>query len=850
MPLKLSEMFAVITLPMVIRGAAYPFHSAYNVVMSKKLTPRGLSFWKEVRLTAQQLATAPVPPHVPPASEFKLLGDLQQLERAEDGSIKLHAKHGTIHITLLDSGTFRARTIWNIDPPNPRHSYAVAKADTEWAAVQAEISETATEVRIKTPLLTIVAHKQPCRIEVLDAQGKSLFAETAGSGRHELGHRLWRAAFHPKTAFYGLGEKTTSLNHAGQAFEMWNFDPAGYGRGKDPIYMNIPFFTALHDGQAVGVFIDNTHRAWIDQGSEQAGHVEWIATGGDQVMYIMVGTPQDVIRQYTEITGRTKLPPLWAFGFHQSRWSYFQSDVLSLVDEFRQRQIPCDVIHLDIHYMDGYRCFTWGKEHYPDPHGMIKHMRQQGYKTIAIIDPGIKIDRNYWVYQQGVQGDMFIKYPHGARFVGPVWPGDCHFPDFTSPRVRDWWGTLYKGLLEDGIDAFWNDMNEPALITRVTGLTIPEVVEHDWEGQGATHAEAHNIFGMQMVRASTEGITKLRPDKRSMIITRSGYAGVQRHAIHWTGDNGSSWDHLKLSLQMVLTLGFSGIPITGPDIGGFSGGPSPELFARWISVGALFPFCRVHSMIGSPQQEPWQFGPEVETITREYLGLRYRLLPYLYTAAWQASQTGAPIIRALSFTYPSDSRTYSIDDQFMLGDSILVAPVVEEGLTSREVYLPSGVWFDFWTHESHQGGQSITASAPLDRVPMYIRAGAAIPFWPLQQYVGQKPIDVLDLQVFWTDDVYESVLYEDDGDRPDYALPEVHRATRITVDGKQNTIRLLSEGGYKPSYQRIRIHLIGQKPPLSQFSVEGGTIVNTTQIEAAQEQIVEIEVTGDLTIKL
>src|SRR5574341_2094409 len=279
-------------------------------------------------------------------------------------------------------------------------------------------------------------------------------------------------------------------------------------------------------------------------------------------------------------------------------------------------------------------------------------------------------------------------------------------------------------------------MNEPALITRRRGTTIPDIVRHVWEGEGSTHGEAHNVYGMQMARASVEGIARLRPERRPLILTRSGWAGIQRYAMHWTGDNQSTWDHLKLSIQMVLTLGLSGVPITGPDIGGFGGGPTPELFARWIEMGALMPFFRVHSMIKSPNQEPWEFGLEAEAICRKYLELRYRLLPYIYTAAWQASQTGIPLVRALSFIYPHDKQTYSLDDQYLFGDSLLVAPVTDEGAVSRDVYLPAGEWYDFWTHRCIEGGSKVTVSAPLDFLPILVKAGTVLPLWPIQQYVG------------------------------------------------------------------------------------------------------------------
>jgi alpha-glucosidase len=745
----------------------------------------------------------------PLAHEYEYLGNVKSVESTAQG-VTLHTANGALRLLVLADNLIQLRIRADASFGEP-FSYAIANADDGWTAPPVDIRESDERVEIALAGLSVRVEKAPCRMSISGSDGQLLLAETDGVGRHELsGFQVWRADFGADSAFYGLGERAASLNHAGKRFELWNHDPAGYRRGDDPIYMNIPFLMALHDGRAVGVFFDNSYRAWFDVGAAQEGHVEYQVAGGEMRLYIMSGSPRQVMERYTELTGRTQLPPLWAFGFHQSRWSYYEEHILEISREFRARRIPCDVIHLDIHYMDEFRCFTWGRQYFPDPATLVSHLRKEGFKTISIIDPGIKVDPNYPVYQEGVEQDVFVKLPDGTRFMGPVWPGDCHFPDFTDPAVRGWWGGLYQSLIDAGIDAFWNDMNEPALITSRKGDTIPDHALHSWEGRGSTHAEAHNVYGMQMVRASTEGLKKLRPDQRPFIISRSGWAGLQRHAIHWTGDNGSTWDHLLLSVQMVLTLGLSGIPITGPDIGGFSGGPSPELFARWIQVGSLFPFCRVHSMIGSPNQEPWKFGPEVEAIARDYLNLRYRLLPYLYTAAWQASQTGVPIIRALSFEYPNDPHTYSIDDQFLCGDALLIAPVVTQGAVSRDVYLPEGEWINFWTHERHPGMQTITVDAPLNRLPLLVRAGSVIPMWPVQQYIGEEPVDVLTLCVYRAAGEHTSILYEDDGIRPDYERTDRHRVSRFVVT--DNTLRRSNErGSYQPPYSRIEVRWIDER---------------------------------------
>lgn len=765
-----------------------------------------------------------------PAGVFTFLGDVAQVQTDDSCCLTVQASGGSLRVLPLADDLVQLRFSPNGEFP-AAFSYSVEKTEEAWDSVKAKITETDARIELATSSLSLTIEKRPFRLTLRDAEGRILLSDEQGAGYYPAsGQVIWRAAMDRESAFYGLGEKTDTLNHAGQHFELWNTDQIGYDRGTDPIYMSVPFLMALADGRAVGLFFDNTFRAALDVGTSTPGTLEYRAAGGELRLYVMAGTPQSVLERYTEITGHMKLPPLWALGFHQSRWSYYPaSRVMEIAQEFRRRRLPCDAIHLDIHYMDGYRCFTWDTKRFPDPRGMLADLHSQGFKAISIIDPGIKTSPKYRVHQEGETADAFIKHPSGACFTGPVWPGSCHFPDFASPQVRAWWGNLYQGLLDDGIDAFWNDMNEPALITGKAGQTVPNGVRHRKEGQEATHAEIHNVYGLLMVRASAEGLQRLRPDRRPFILSRSGWAGLQCYAIHWTADNKSTWDHLRLSVQMVLGLGLSGIPITGADIGGFTGGPTPELFARWMQVGAFMPFYRVHSMQGSPNQEPWAFGEEIEAICRQYIELRYRLLPYLYTAAWQAASTGAPIARPLSFAYPEDRSTYSLDNEYLWGDSFLVAPVLEPGVTRRPVYLPAGEWLDFWSGHRHAGGQTIEVAAPLDRLPLFVKAGSTIPLWPVQQYVSEQTIDNLTLQVYWTAGEHISLHYEDDGLRPDYALPQNHRLSRLILRGDGDTrgriARAIQQGEYQPPARQVTLEVIGLEREPASVRVDGDRLI-------------------------
>jgi alpha-glucosidase len=543
------------------------------------------------------------------------------------------------------------------------------------------------------------------------------------------------------------------------------------------------------------------------------------ACQGALCAYFFAGpTMPAVLKRYTQLTGRMPLPPRWMLGYQQSRWSYYpEAQVRELAAEFRRRRIPCDAIHLDIHYMDGYRIFTWDGERFPDPAHLLDDLREQGFRAITIIDPGVKVDPGYPIYDEGLRQDVFCKLPDGTLFQGPVWPGECAFPDFTAGAVRDWWGQLYRPLLQAGVSGIWNDMNEPAIF----GGSMPENVHHDHEGRGAIHGEIHNAYGLQMARATAEGLRRLRPNERVPVISRAGYAGLQRYALVWTGDNYSTWAHLQLGVSMCLNLGLSGIALCGPDIGGFAGDSEGELLARWTQVGTLTPFFRNHSAANTCRQEPWAFGEPFESICRRWIELRTQLLPYIYTTAWQASQTGLPMMRPLSLAYPDDRRTYSLDDQFLFGDVLLAAPVSRPGQTTRRVYLPGGTWYDFWSGEKLSG--QVQADAPLERMPVYVRAGSVLPMGPVLQHTGEWPPETLNLHLYPGDG--ESWLYEDDGYSMAYRSGEF-QLTHFTCQARGGawSVRRQVRGPFQPSYDQFEIHIHGFKTTPRQVRLDGQAV--------------------------
>ncbi len=410
--------------------------------------------------------------------------------------------------------------------------------------------------------------------------------------------------------------------------------------------------------------------------------------------------------------------------------------------------------------MDGFRCFTWDKKHFPDPARMIKELAEDGFKTVVIIDPGIKIDKNYSVYLEGVTNDYFCKRSDGPLFMGSVWPGLCNFPDFTNPKVREWWAGLFKGLMEAGVSGVWNDMNEPAVFEEGT---FPLDVRHDYDGHPCSHRKAHNVYGMQMIRATKAGVKKFLKGKRPFTITRSAYSGAQRYAAVWTGDNVATWEHLKIANVQCQRLSASGFSFTGSDIGGFIESPDGELYTRWIQMAVFHPFFRTHSSGDHGEKEPWTFGLEYELVIRKFIELRYQLLPYMYSAFWQYCSSGRPMIKSLHMIDQRDYETYFRKEEFMLGDNILVCPLSKK-LNGRLLYLPHGNWYYFFDDTTYTNAGELWFDIPLDKMPIFIKAGSVIPFNPIMQYVGEKVVDVLTLHVYFGTVITKSQLYVDAGD--------------------------------------------------------------------------------------
>ncbi|MFA6277897.1 MAG: glycoside hydrolase family 31 protein [Pedobacter sp.] len=613
----------------------------------------------------------------------------------------------------------------------------------------------------------------------------------------------------PEENFFGLGDKSGNMNLRGRKFQNWNTDAYSFGWDQDPLYRTIPFYIGIHQGAGYGIFFDNTFRSYFDFGKENGTKTSFWADGGElQYYYIHGPHMMDVVKRYQTLTGTHQLPPKWALGFHQCRWSYYpEKKVRDIAESFRSYQIPCDAIYLDIDYMDGYRCFTWNKKYFPDPKKMIKDLLNIGMKTVVMIDPGIKVDDNYWVFKEGKENNYFCRRSDDYFMEGHVWPGRCQFPDFTNPTVREWWGGLYKELVDLGVTGVWNDMNEPAVFG---AGTFPNDVRHNYDGYRGSHRKAHNVYGMQMVRSTYDGLKKLMRNKRPFTITRAGYSGMQRYACVWTGDNVATWEHLKLGNIQCQRMSVSGVPFCGTDIGGFSGEPDGELFTRWIQLGTFSPFMRAHSAGDTAEREPWSFGEPFTSINRKFIELRYRLMPYIYSVFWEHHRYGFPILRPLVMLEQDKISNHYRQDEFTFGDKILVCPVLEQGAVSRIVYLPKGQWYNFWTHELLNGENEYTIDAPLEDMPLFVRAGSVIPEYPVMQYVGEKPIDEVWLNVYYADYEVNSFLFEDHGDTFAYEQ-DIYLEKKFSVkgDGKNLFIKQDTEGLYTPNYELYDYNVIG-----------------------------------------
>jgi alpha-glucosidase len=685
-------------------------------------------------------------------------------------------------------------------PPIP---YAIARND--WSTVEITFQQQDDCWVVSSAVLKVNV-KADGSLKFQDANGITLREELPPKRQVRVSPRFknegWvhQAKLRPDEHIYGLGERAAPFNlrsDPNRSYRMWNSDwPGIYGSGDDPLYLCIPVYMSLYQGGSYLIFYENSYPATFSFKDVATVDLE----GGSLRYYLTFGSPDRLLERYTELTGRPPLPPHWALGYHQSRWGYeTEEEVRKTAVGFKTHNLPLNAIHLDIDCQENFRAFSIDPNRFPKLTEFSKELAEWGVRLIAINSPGIKADRKNKLFEEGRAQDIFCKYPNGKPVLAPVWSGWCAFPDFTNPQARHWWSRQYEYLLDLGITGFWHDMNEPAVLVLWGDRTLPAYdTLHFMEGRGGNHREAHNIYGFLQAKAGYESLREYRPEQRPFIVARAGWAGLQRYAWTWTGDIVTSWKGLRQTIPTVLGMGLSGIPYTGPDIGGFKGDPSSELYLRWFQMACFLTFCRTHCADNAKPRTPWSYGEEALNIIREFLHLRYRLLPYFYTLAWEATLTGHSPVRPLFWIERNNQNLWNVEDAFLLGNALLVYPIVEKGATSRKVTLPQGYWYNFWNDSLIEGANQIEMAAPLEKIPLLVKAGSILPM-----EVEEKLI----LHLYPPEEGNcQGQVYTDAGDGyGNWRVDEFH----LSRDDKSLELTWQQQGEYPFPYKEVQLHLHG-----------------------------------------
>ena len=754
---------------------------------------------------------------------WRHLGNVTAVKQLPRG-VEVSAGGARVRLDALTPNVIRVRYAPTGNFP-PDHSFAVVSNILK-PNTNASVQQSSDSITLNAGAVQARIFRSALRIVFLDDKGKIISEDQVDHPASFNGteFRVWKSM--PEDEHYfGLGDKSGPLDHRNLAFTMWNTDAYGWQESSDPLYKDIPFLLAMRGGSAYGIFLDNTYRSSFDFGKELRDVYSFGADGGELDYYFIYGpAPKQVIEEFTSLVGRTPLPPLFALGYQQCRYSYYpESRVREVASEFRKRNIPADVIYLDIDYQQNNRPFTVDRERFPTFEQMVADLQGEGFKVVAITDLHLAKLPGYKPYDEGLKGDYFVKNPDGSVYVGKVWPGDAVFPDFTRAEVRKWWGTLYADFVNMGVRGFWNDMNEPAIFERAD-KTMPLDVVHSVEGRKTDHREIHNVLGMENARATYEGLLTLQPKQRPFVLTRAAYAGAQRYASTWTGDNSSTWNHMRISIPQLLNLGLSGYTFVGDDIGGFAGSPTPELLTRWMELGAFNPIYRNHGVKGTRDREPWADGPEHEAIRKRYIELRYQLLPYIYTGMEEASRTGIPLMRPTFLEFPSEKGLEAAETEFMFGPDLLVAPKVDEKFEPYDVKLPAGTWYYFWTGQL-VSTSTLTVNPPLDTVPIYVRGGSIVPEQPVVQNTDEVPQGPLQISVYPGPDCKGS-LYQDDGSTFAYQRGEFMRM-QFTCESRPDSLLLklsTPQAQYKPWWSEMKFLFYGFASKPHELTVDGRNI--------------------------
>lgn len=680
-------------------------------------------------------------------------------------------------------------------------------------------------------------------LELLAADGASLLRSVARQSFGVSG-RAWLFHFElpNATQFYGMGEKGVGFERSGLRTKFWNTDvwgdfPMSQVRtgATDPMYANVPWVILKQGNRYAGLLLHNAGAAFLRTPPAIAAPDErrlWFgAPDGMPELFMIVGPSlPELTEKLQRLVGVTPRPPLWALGHQQCRWGYkSQAELDELADQFERHAIPNDGLWLDIDYMRGFRLFTISSEHWPDPARGVERLRRRGFRVVPILDPGVKLEPGYDVYEEGRRRRVYCLNEEGKPYVGYVWPGKTVFPDFSLPRARRWWAEKVRAFAATGFAGSWIDMNDPSTGPVELGDMLFDEGRRD-------HASYHNQYASGMAAATREGFLAAFPEERPFLLTRSAFLGTARHSAVWTGDNCSNWYHLKKCIEVSLNLALSGIPFNGPDVPGFGDDAEPALAVAWYKVCFLFPFLRNHCQKGVRNQEPWTFGKSSQVI-RRYIRLRYKLLPYLYQLFVQQERRGTAILRPLFHDFQDDERLPlgAVADQFLVGPALLQAPIVEPESFERAVCLPKASWFDARNGAWRRGGRYHEVLCGEGETPLYVKAGALIPMQVGERTSNRNDLSQIELHCFCPPGTRSELEYTfDDGQSPAYAKGAESRIL-FHAETRGTRLRLRATPlatGFGPLSVRVVLHA-----PLETLVFDDGTTRRAIPLRSAKVRL-------------
>lgn len=746
------------------------------------------------------------------------LGNYKNHFESQNG-IVIKVDNAWLQISAYTDEIFRVRI--SKDSIITDFSYAVIQKPTNGLLITQNNS---AELVLSTKNAKLVIEKTPIRLLFYTANGKLLNSDYADLRTFWQGNEIvCTKTMAASENFFGLGQKGTDVNRRGLSFINLNKEAARYHYTSNPLYSSFPIFASVVDSFTYGIFLDNSHKTEFNMGaSTDEQYYSFMAENGELDYYFFTSQGLNkIIEKYSWLTGTMKMPPLWMLGNQQSRWSYYPDTmVLRIAQTFRERKIPADAIYIDIDYMDKFKVFTWSAKNFPNPKATMDKLKAMNFHAITIVDPGVKIDSGYFVYEEMKKNDLFLKYPTGKKYTGVVWPGRCHFPDFTLPKTRELWGNYHSKLIDNGIEGFWNDMNEPS----AWGNSVPDFIECNFDGNPASFKKGRNVYAFQMARATFDGTRKLLKGNRTFILSRSGYSGIQRYAAMWCGDTPSDDDHMFMVVRQMLSMGVSGMPYIGFDTPGFSENPTGNQYLRWLNIAAYSPMLRNHHAIGTNHTEPWAYGEGIEGGARRIIEQRYKLLPYIYSTFYAASQTSRPICRMLPLDYTSDSEVFKSEyqHQYMFGDNLLVAPVKSDQMFAK-VYLPKGNWYRLGTNELYVGSKAVIVEAPSDNIPVFVKESGILVQQSLVQSTNQMPTDTLVLYIYNGNISNTFNYYEDDGKTYQYENGDYYKRS-IMFDPLASLVNITGvEGTFKSKFKNVKLVFCCFKP-IESVSVLGATI--------------------------